>query len=90
MRGLIPRELLEFATDAELDEYVRFLAEEADAEGLDSSEWVLQPRQQVAEDALTDLDPQFSHELLYGGTAGPGKTEFLLHHGYNQALKYQG
>ncbi len=90
MRGLIPRELLQYARDEELEEYVRFLAEEADVEGLDSGEWLLQPRQQVAEDALVGLDPAFSHELLYGGTAGPGKTEFLLHHGYHQALKYPG
>ena len=72
MRGLIPRELLEHATDEELDEYVQFLAEIADAEDLDSGAWVLQPRQQAAEDALSDLDPTYSQELLYGGTAGPG------------------
>lgn len=88
--GLIDRELLDYATDAELEEYVSWLADEADAQDLDSGEWVLQPRQQVAEDALKDLDPLLSHELLYGGTAGPGKTEFLLWHAYHACLQYPG
>lgn len=90
MRGLIARELLEHATDAELDEYLRFLADEADAEDLESGRWVLQERQQIAEDALCELDGDMSHELLYGGTAGPGKSEFLLWHAYHACLKYPG
>lgn len=90
MPGLIAPELLKFATDDELVEYVAWLAEEADAESLDSGEWVLQPRQQLAEDALTGLDPTMSHELLFGGMVGGAKSEFLLHHAYHQCLKYPG
>lgn len=90
MPGLISPELLKYATDDELVEYVAWLAEEADAESLEDGAWRLQDRQQAAEDALQDLDPTMSHELLYGGTAGPGKTEFLLHHAYHQCLKFPG
>lgn len=90
MQGLITPELLEFASDAELEQYVAWLADEADAQDLESGEWILQPRQQAAEDALQHLDGTMSQELLYGGTAGPGKTEFLLHHAYHQCLKYPG
>lgn len=90
MSELISRELLEHATDDELDAYVRWLADEADTADIEAGDWVLQERQQVAEDALSDLAPDMSHELLYGGTAGPGKTEFLLWHAYHQAKKYPG
>lgn len=90
MRGLIDRELLEHASDAELDLYVSYLADEADAQDLEGGRWVLQPRQQAAENALADLDSAMSQELLYGGTAGPGKTEFLLWHVYHACLNYPG
>lgn len=90
MQGLIPRELLEFATDDELAEYEAWLIDEADAQDLDSGDWVLQPRQQAAEDALKNLDDSMSQELLYGGTAGPGKTEWVLWHLYHACLQYPG
>lgn len=73
MRGLIPREHLDLATDEELEAYIAYLESEVDAEDLDSGEWTLQPRQQDAEDALADLDPRMSHELLFGGMGGGGK-----------------
>lgn len=88
--GLIPRELLEHATDDELEQYVAWLAAEADVAVLDDDEWKLQDRQRAAEDALADLDAEMSHELLYGGAAGPGKTEFLLWHCFHQCVEYPG
>lgn len=90
MRGPIPRELLQYASDEELDGYVEWLEATLDAEEPDSGEWKLQDRQQDAEDALSDLDPNMSHELLYGGMAGGGKSDFLLWHPYNACQRYPG
>jgi hypothetical protein len=88
--GLIAHELLAWATDEELEDYVEWLAAEADVEDLDRDAWGLQDRQQAAEDALGNLDGEMSHELLYGGAAGPGKTEFLLWHAFHQCVQYPG
>lgn len=87
---LLSRELLNFATDEEIEVYLGWLEAELDLAAPEDDEWVLQDRQQTAEDALEDLDPTMSHELLYGGAAGPGKTEFALWHGYNACLTYPG
>jgi len=89
MRVIAP-ELLAHATDEELEWYVAALAQEADVETGQDGPWVLQERQQVAEDALAGLDPTMSHELLYGGAAGPGKSEWLLWHLYDKAIRYPG
>lgn len=90
MTSVLPRDLLAHATDEELEWYVQHLAVEADVDLGDDGPWTLQDRQQVAEDALVGLDPTMSHELLYGGAAGPGKSEWLLWHLYDKALRYPG
>lgn len=89
--GIIRRELLEHATDEELDAYIAWLAAETDADDVDDTEtWDLQDRQQMAEDALQGLDPSMSHELLFGGAAGGGKSDFILWHLFTQCQKYPG
>lgn len=90
MRGLIDRELLPYMTDEERDAYVSWLEEQVDLDVSESGTWELQDRQQEAEDALQHLDPAMSHELLYGGMAGGGKSDFLLWHPYNACLRYPG
>lgn len=59
-------EELDLLTEPELVEYFSLLQAEAEA-------WTLTPRQQVAWEMSQRVD-----ELLYGGSAGPGKTEFAL------------
>lgn len=86
----IDRELLRYATDEELDAYVDFLESQLDLDVAESGAWELQERQQDAEDALTGLDPKMSHELLFGGMAGGGKSDFLLWHPYTACLRYPG
>lgn len=49
--------------------------------------WVMQPRQARAEAFLRDTDV---FELLYGGAAGGGKSEWILHHFYKLATEYPG
>lgn len=78
----IDDELLALATDEELDLYVRALQAEERSVG----EWALQERQQVAEEMASG--PVF--ELLYGGAAGGGKSEWLLYHMYRLAITYPG
>lgn len=75
------------ATDEELDIIIAGLEAEIVAEEKD---WTLNPRQQIAEDFCTDLDPTKAHELLYGGAAGGGKSQWMLWHLYHLALKYPG
>lgn len=83
----IPPDLLALATDDELDIYIAALQAEIVAQEKD---WRLNPRQQEAEDLCTDLDPTKAHELLYGGAAGGGKSQWMLWHLYHLALKYPG
>lgn len=52
---------------------------------LSLADWVLSDRQQAAE----DLSGQ-AFELLYGGAAGGGKSDWLLWHVYHLALKFPG
>lgn len=83
----ISPELLALATDEELNIYIAGLEAEIVASEKD---WRLHARQQRAEDLLQNLDPTRSHELLYGGAVGGGKTDFMLWHLYHLALQYPG
>lgn len=74
-------EELDLATDEELIGYYQALSE-LEAE---SREWRLQPRQLVWEELSSE-----AFELLAGGAAGPGKSNWALWHMYHHALKYPG
>lgn len=54
------------------------------------AEWRLQPRQQRAEDFTKQADRTKAFELLYGGSAGGGKTDWLLWHCYMICKRYPG
>lgn len=90
MSGVIAPELLAHATDEELAWYVQYLADLTDDEPGRHGPWELQDRQQQAEQATVGLDPSMSHEILFGGAAGPGKTEWLLWHLHDRAVRYPG
>jgi PBSX family phage terminase large subunit len=75
---LLSPEELDQLTDVELQAYLDLLHR-------DAAEWKLFPKQQRAEDTSHGVD-----ELLYGGAAGGGKTDWMLWHVYHQALKYPG
>lgn len=83
----ISPEILAEASDAELDVIIAGLEAEVRA---DRTDWRLNPAQQVAEDFCTNLDASQGHELLYGGAAGGGKSEWMRWHLYHLALKYPG
>lgn len=77
----MPPDLLspeEFAllSPAEQDLYLAALAEQA-------NEWRLQPHQQRAEDLSHKVD-----EILFGGSAGPGKSEWLLYHAHHLSRRF--
>lgn len=69
-------------TDAERHEVTELLARIRQEE---DEEWIPQPKQQLATELATRAT-----EILYGGAAGGGKTEWLLHYGLDQMLGYPG
>lgn len=75
---------LDALSDAELDRLIA--AARLELAELEKA-WVLQDRQQRAEDFITDTDV---FELLYGGAAGGGKSDWMLWHHYHLAQKYPG
>lgn len=89
MTLIIDDELLKHATDEELDQYIEYLSAQAGLSAASEGEWGLQGRQQVAEDALANLAKEQSHELLYGGAVGGGKTDWMLWHAYTLSKRYK-
>ena len=69
---------LALLTDDELELYEALLEAEA-------AEWVLTPRQQMAEDLAAKVDV-----LFYGGAAGGGKTDWLMWHVWNLSTMHRG
>lgn len=65
-------ELIQFATDTELDELAVLLEEERLAR---ERTWSPQPKQALASALAAKVD-----ELLFGGAAGGGKTEWGIHY----------
>lgn len=65
-------------TATELETY-RALLERLD------DEWVLHPKQQVAEDLAGTVD-----EVLFGGAAGGGKTDWMLYHTHAMSQRFAG
>lgn len=80
----IDDDVLDRATDEELELIIR--AARAEIEELDAT-WALQPRQLTAEKIVREGE---AFELLYGGAAGGGKSEWILYHFYNLALDFPG
>lgn len=67
-------------TDEELRDYVAYLeAEKRD----DGGEWVPQPKQATASELAGE-----AVETLFGGAAGGGKTEWLIHYALGQMLAH--
>lgn len=76
-RGLTSEELSRL-TDEELELYLALLEAE-------ENEWRLEPVQQRAEDMSATVD-----FLFYGGAAGGGKTDWMMWHAQDQALRFPG
>lgn len=76
-------ELLKVATDDEL----AFLYDALEELAGGSGDWQLQERQQIAEAHALSGEV---FEVLYGGAAGGGKSEWLLYHFYHLAKNYPG
>lgn len=77
---LLTDEELDLLTDEELAEYMHLLEAFRRADG---EEWEPQPKQALA----TQLAGR-AIETLYGGAAGGGKTEWLLHYALEQMLAH--
>lgn len=73
-------EELELMSDEELREVMGLLV---DARRADGEEWTPQPKQALA----TELASRAT-ETLYGGAAGGGKSEWLLHYALDQMLAH--
>lgn len=84
---IIPAEDLAFLTDDELAAYLEALQVCGRLDG----EWRMQARQQRAEDACEELMARGEvFEVLYGGAAAGGKSEWLLYHLYQLAQRFPG
>ena len=75
-----------FLTDEQLasldpDELARY---QALLERLDD-EWILHPKQRLAEEEAAEVD-----EVLFGGAAGGGKTDWMLWHAHDQSQRFAG
>lgn len=80
-------EMLGWLNDDELAKVLDLLQVTATSEG----GWTLQPRQQTAEDRCNELMASGqTFELLYGGAGSGGKSEWLLWHLHDMALRFPG
>lgn len=72
------------------DDELRALIAGAEVALYENTQWTLQDRQLVAEQFCNAATPGVRFELLYGGAAGGGKTDWMLWHLYHLAITYPG
>ena len=75
---LLSDEELDGLTDDQLQVVMDAMQAEAEA-------WVLSPKQQFADELADEVD-----ELLYGGAAGGGKTDWALHRAWRLSMEQPG
>jgi len=75
---LLSDEEFDLLTEDEQDRYLSLLDEELDA-------WSLTPKQQIADRLADEVD-----EILYGGAAGGGKSNWMLHRANRLSLEIPG